>query len=101
LHVDFVGWLARDQSHIVGLFLVEADLDVDASLDLGLWPLDCNFLSGVPLNAMQRYFFHIRERNELELDLEGIEFADDDDAQGVPYPLRRKWWLRLSSAIQR
>ncbi len=26
---------------------------------------------------MQRYFFHIREQNELELDVEGVEFADD------------------------
>lgn len=26
---------------------------------------------------MQRYFFHIRERNELELDVEGVEFLDD------------------------
>lgn len=30
---------------------------------------------------MQRYFFHIRERNELELDAEGVEFADDAAAR--------------------
>lgn len=30
---------------------------------------------------MKRYFFHIRERNELELDAEGFEFADDAAAR--------------------
>jgi hypothetical protein len=30
---------------------------------------------------MQRYFFHIRERDDLELDVEGIEFADDAAAR--------------------
>ncbi|MGC4407825.1 hypothetical protein D4A92_10950 [Rhizobium rosettiformans] len=30
---------------------------------------------------MQRYFFHIRERNELELDVEGVEFLDDAAAR--------------------
>ncbi|THV20911.1 DUF6894 family protein [Peteryoungia ipomoeae] len=31
----------------------------------------------MPLTEMHRYFFHIRECNGLELDDEGIEFADD------------------------
>lgn len=30
---------------------------------------------------MQRYFFHIRERNELELDVEGVDFPDDAAAR--------------------
>lgn len=30
---------------------------------------------------MQRYFFNIRERNELELDVEGVEFLDDAAAR--------------------
>lgn len=33
------------------------------------------------MNAMQRYFFHIRERNELDLDVEGVEFSDDAAAR--------------------
>lgn len=30
---------------------------------------------------MQRYFFHIRESDDLELDVEGIEFSDDAAAR--------------------
>lgn len=30
---------------------------------------------------MKRYFFHIRESDDLELDVEGIEFVDDAAAR--------------------
>ncbi|MDH4441528.1 MAG: hypothetical protein QE284_14210 [Rhizobium sp.] len=33
------------------------------------------------MNPMNRYFFHIHERNELEIDVEGVEFADDAAAR--------------------
>jgi hypothetical protein len=30
---------------------------------------------------MPRYFFHIREHDQLELDIEGVEFSDDAAAR--------------------
>ncbi|THV16781.1 DUF6894 family protein [Rhizobium rhizophilum] len=40
-----------------------------------------NLPKGMPLKRMKRYFFHIRERTELELDIEGVEFPDDAAAR--------------------
>jgi len=33
------------------------------------------------LNGIQRYFFHIRESDDLELEVEGIKFAYDAAAR--------------------